>query len=71
MLVDAVFTACPSAAPGTQLDVDAKRITVIGKGTADPLYPNPASDAQAAANRRVVSLFIPKPGGFGIRGKNG
>lgn len=37
--------------------VDASRISVIGKGADKPLFPDPATDAQAAANRRVVVVI--------------
>lgn len=37
--------------------VDDKRMTVIGQGAADPVYPRPTTDAQGAANRRVVAVI--------------
>lgn len=37
--------------------VDANRISVIGKGAADPVYADPKSDAEKAANRRVVAVI--------------
>jgi outer membrane protein OmpA-like peptidoglycan-associated protein len=33
------------------------RITTVGNGTAEAVYPNPTSDAQRAANRRVVAVI--------------
>ncbi|CAI9413180.1 OmpA family protein [Nocardioides sp. T2.26MG-1] len=38
-------------------DVDENRISVIGKGAADPVYPDPKTDAEKAANRRVVTVI--------------
>ncbi|GAB2746965.1 OmpA family protein [Sinomonas soli] len=37
--------------------IEGSRITVTGKGGEDAVYPNPTSEAQAAANRRVVVVI--------------
>lgn len=38
-------------------NVDGARITTVGKGTVDAPYPDPKTDAQRAANRRVVAII--------------
>lgn len=38
-------------------NIDEHRISVIGKGASDPVYPNPTTDAERAANRRVVAVI--------------
>lgn len=37
--------------------IESSRIAVTGKGGDDAVYPNPATEAQAAANRRVVVVI--------------
>jgi outer membrane protein OmpA-like peptidoglycan-associated protein len=43
-------------------DIAKVRIATIGKGTADAVYPNPKTDAQRSANRRVVAVIYSREG---------
>ena len=38
-------------------DVDANRISVIGKGPAGPVHRDPKKDAEKAVDRRVVTVI--------------
>lgn len=38
-------------------EVESSRITTIGRGTSDALYPHPQNDEQRASNRRVVAVI--------------